>query len=333
MRGTRVVFRGPGEVCLEEFEAGEPGGGEVLVETLYTAISPGTETAFLLGLPNTPRRYPMYPGYSNVGVVVSGPGFREGELVASPSPHASHVVVRPEDAVRVPDGVKPEHAAFFNLISIALQGVRRAQLEIGESVVVLGLGVVGQLALQLSLLSGAMPVIGVDLYDYRCRTAVEVGADYAVNPSKEDVEAVVRDATGGRGADVVIEATGNPEAIPLALRLAAEYGRVIILGSPRGATREVDFYTYVHRRGLTVIGAHNSLRPRVDSYKGWRTAREDWVLALKLLSRGRLDVGRLISAKLSYREAPRAYRMLIEEKDRPIGVVLDWRGGGGEGQG
>ncbi|RLF02700.1 MAG: hypothetical protein DRK00_09695, partial [Thermoprotei archaeon] len=307
MRGARVVFKSPGEVCLEEYEVRGPGEGEVLVETLYTVISPGTETAFLLGLPNTPRRYPMYPGYSNVGIVVSGQGFSKGELVASPSPHASHVLVRPEDVVKVPDGVRPDHATFFNLISIALQGVRRAQLEIGESVVVLGLGVVGQLALQLSMLSGAMPVIGVDLYDYRCRVARELGADYAVNPLREDVVKVVKSATGGRGADVVIEATGNPEAIPLALRLAAEYGRVIILGSPRGATREVDFYTYVHRKGLMVIGAHNSLRPRVDSCKGWRTAREDWELALKLLSRGRINVGKLISARLSYREAARAY--------------------------
>ena len=316
-----------GRVAVEEFKVEEPGEGELLVKTVCTAISPGTETAFLLGLPNTPRKYPIYPGYSNAGIVVevgSRASFREGDAVASPSQHASYVVVGSDNAVRIPERVAFEDACFFNLVSIALQGVRRAQLEIGESVVVMGLGVVGQLALQLAVLAGGMPVIGVDLYDYRCSIARELGADYTINPSKEDLESRVLELTGGKGADVVIEATGNPEAIPTAFKIAGRYGRVVISGSPRGVMGELNFYTEVHRKGLTIIGAHNSLRPRVDSHKWWRTARDNWMLALKLISRGRVNVRRLASVKLEYRYAAEAYRLLIEEKHRTLGVVLDW---------
>jgi len=326
--GRRVVFKSVGEVVVEDFKLREPSEDELLVKTEVTAISPGTETAFLMGLPNTPRKYPMYPGYSNVGVVVetgSSANFRVGELIASPTQHASYVLVKGEDVLKVPTGLSPDEATFFNLTSIALQGVRKARIDIGESVVVLGLGIIGQLALQLSLLAGALPVIGIDLYDYRCKVASDLGADYVVNPDKSDVIGEVLKVTEGRGADVVIEATGNPKAIPLALKLAGKYGRVIVLGSPRGITDGINFYTDVHRKGLIIIGAHASLRPKVDSYKFWRTAKEDQEIALRLIARRRVKVKELITAKLKYSEASRAYHMLIHEKDKVLGVLLDWR--------
>ena len=321
------MFSDVNRVSIESFKLREPRDDELVVKTIVTAISPGTETAFLLGLPNTPRKYPIYPGYSNVGVVIEigeKANFKVGELVASSSQHASHVLVKENETLKVPPDLSPEEAVFFNLTSIALQGVRKAQIDIGESVVVLGLGVIGQLALQLSLIAGALPVIGIDLYDYRCKIAKELGADYTINPNKFNVLKRVLEITNKKGADVVIEATGNPDAIPLALKIAGRYGRVVILGSPRGVTKEVNFYTDIHRKGLVVIGAHASLRPKFDSYKFWRTAREDQEIVLKLISRKRVKVDKLISAKLKYNEASKAYQMLIYEKDKILGVLLDW---------
>jgi len=328
MKGKRVVFTDVGKVSIETFELKEPREGELLVKTISTAISPGTETAFLMGLPNTPRKYPIYPGYSNVGVVIEvglNTNFKRGELVASPSKHASYVLVKEGNALRVPAELSPDEATFFNLTSIALQGIRKAQIDIGETVAVLGLGIVGQLALQLSSIAGAMPTIGIDLYDYRCDIASSLGADYVINPTKSDVIKEVTKITNGKGVDVVIEATGNPKAIPLALKLASRYGRVVILGSPRGITDGINFYTDVHKKGLTIIGAHTSLRPKLDSYKFWRTTREDQEVALKLIAKGKVKVKELITMKLKYDEIDKAYHMLIHEKDKVLGVVLDWR--------
>jgi len=133
----------------------------------------------------------------------------------------------------------------------------------------------------------------------------------------------VRRVTEGRGANVVIEATGSPEAVPTALKLTSNYGRVILLGSTRGEST-VNFYRDVHRKGVTVIGAHNSIRPKYESRHGWWTSRDDGTLVLKLMGKGLLQVKDLISLKVSYKEAPEAYRRIMESKETALGVILDW---------
>ena len=326
--GKRVVFKKEGLVAVEDFPLRKPRTGEVLIETACTMISPGTETAFLMALPNTPKSFPMYPGYSNAGVV-SATGSRStkvrvGESVVSRKPHASHVIADETDIMKIPEGLSFEEASFFALGSISLQAVRKAHIEIGESVVVLGQGLVGNLALQLAGLSGGMPLIAVDMFDNRLKISKSCGADYAFNPKRSDLIDEVMDVTDGKGADVVIEATGNPKAIQTALKLAGRCGRVILLGSPRGIS-EVNFYSEVHKKGVTIIGAHESVRPYYESTHGWWTQRDDSLLVLKLLKRGLLRVKKLISAKMSYKEAAEAYSKLINSKEDTLGIILDWR--------
>lgn len=329
-KGIGVVFKDKGVVSLEEYEIGGLESGRLLVKTFYTLISPGTETAFLLGLPNTPSIYPQYPGYSNVGVVENLAedvrGFEVGDVVVSPSRHATIVNPRAENTFKLPEGLDPIEAVFFYLSAIALQGVRKSEPEIGESAVVLGLGLVGQLAAQFLALSGVIPIVGVDLYDYRVRVAESLSIDYGLTPSKIDVASEVYRITNGRGASIVIESTGNPEAVDLAFKLAGRRGRVVLLGSTRGLST-VNFYSDVHRKGLIVIGAHNSIRPRTESSRWFWNLRDDVETVFKLLSKKRLKVRELISSILDYRRAEEAYRLLIESKDRVISIVLDWRGG------
>jgi threonine dehydrogenase-like Zn-dependent dehydrogenase len=270
----------------------------------------------------------MYSGYSNAGVVAAvrreTSRFKVGDTVVSSGNHASYVTADADDLITIPEGLPFDEAAFFALGSIALQGVRKAAIELGESVVVLGQGLVGNLALQLAKLSGGMPVIGVDMYDYRLGKSEECGADYVLNPSKVTLEEKVKEITEGKGANVVIEATGNPEAIPSALELASKYGRVIILGSTRGAS-QVNFYSSVHKKGVSVIGAHNIMRPRYESSHGWWTEQDDSSLVLKLLRKGLLKVRSLMTAKVSFRRAAEAYRRLIESKDDTLGIILEWK--------
>jgi 2-desacetyl-2-hydroxyethyl bacteriochlorophyllide A dehydrogenase len=326
--GKRIVFEEPGKVGIEEFSVRKPHETEVMIETVCTLISPGTETAFLMALPNTSKKFPMYPGYSNAGVVASTGGesskLKVGDRVVSRSSHATHVTVEETNVYRIPDGLSFEEASFFALGTISLQAVRKAHIEIGESVIVLGQGLVGNLALQLARLSSGMPLIAVDMIDYRLRVSKTCGADYAFNPDREDLIERVMDATEGKGADVVIEATGNPKAISTALQLAGRRGRVILLGSTRGVS-EVNFYSLVHRKGVIIIGAHESVRPRYESSHGWWTQRDDSILVLRLLSRGLLRVRELISARMSYREAAKAYDRLMNSKEDTLGIILQWK--------
>lgn len=228
-QGKRVVFKEEGVVTVEDFDLERPEPDQLLIGTVSTLISPGTETAFLMALPNTPGVFPQYPGYSNAGIVVSVGSevstFGAGDRVASQKNHSSHVIASEEDMVKIPENLSFDEASFFALGSIALQGIRKADIELGESAVVLGQGLVGVLALQLAKLSGGLPVIGVDLCDYRLSISSKCGADYAFNSMKVNLEKSIRDVTDGKGANVVIEATGSPEAIPRSNPPCIEVGR------------------------------------------------------------------------------------------------------------
>jgi 2-desacetyl-2-hydroxyethyl bacteriochlorophyllide A dehydrogenase len=328
LRGKRVVFRDRGLVEIEDFNVVEPGSKQLLIESVCTLISPGTETAFLMALPNTPGKFPMYPGYSNAGVVYAKGGevsaFNVGDRVVSRKPHASHVIAEEGEAEKIPENVSLEEASFSTLATIAMQGVRKAGIELGESVLVLGQGLVGNLALQLSKLSGGMPVIGVDMYDYRLDVAKKCGADEALNPTKVDLKDAVMKITERKGADVVIEATGNPNVISLALDLARPRGRVILLGSPRGIST-VNFYSLVHVKGVIVIGAHNNVRPIYESSRRFWTYRDEVRLVLNLLGKKLLKVKDLVTERLRFEEAAEAYNKLINAKENILGIILKWK--------
>ncbi len=272
MRSLRVVWTEPRVVQIEEWEVPQVGERQVLLKAHFSLISPGTERAFLLHLPNTPATFPQYPGYCAVGHVIEAGNqvqrLKVGDRVVWAGRHVAHAVVAEDALLPVPAEVSNEEAVFFNLIAIALQQVK---------------------------LRGGFSVISVDLID---------------------------ELTEG-GAHVVIEATGSPEAVPLAFKLARRMGRVILLGSTRGEAKSVNFYTDVHRKGLVVIGVHGSGRPQVDSSHGFWTARDDQTLALKLLAARRLQVTPLIAHKFRGIEAPTAYELLSRGDMSAVGILLD----------
>ena len=331
METRQVVWPATGEVAVEEGQISSPKSDEVVLEADCTLISPGTERAFLLQLPNTSGKYPMYPGYNFVGTVVEcGEEVDQvglGTRVVASAAHASHVKIKAKGLIPVPEGLASETAAFFNMGAIVLQGVRRARIELGESVGVIGQGLIGLLAVQLARHQGGLPLIAVDPQDSRLELARRCGADTVVDPQQAgELERVVASLEGG-GAAVVIEATGAPEPINTALGMARPDGRVVLLASTRGET-EVNFYRDVHKKGLTVLGAHNGARPVVESRPGVWTWAEDCRTILDLLSLGRMQVDFLISHRFAAEEAPQAYELLKEWDPNLLGVVLQWRRSG-----
>jgi 2-desacetyl-2-hydroxyethyl bacteriochlorophyllide A dehydrogenase len=306
------------------------GANQLLIRTRLSLISPGTERAFFLGLPNTSQSYPQSAGYSNIGQVIEVgsqvKGWNVGDRVANTANHVLFAAMDADRCVPAPPDLADEEAVFFNLAAIALQGIRKARLELGESVVVIGAGLIGLLAMQLARLNGGLPVAVIDLDERRLEFARQVGADMTIR-ADEGLSTAVAILFGEEGVSVVVEATGHPQAILTAFALAKQHGRVILLGSTRGETEQVNFYRDVHKKGLTVIGAHNMTRPQHDSAPGWWTMKADQRVALRLLAARRLTVQPLITHRFSWRKATHAYDLLKQWDLNALGMVLDWREG------
>lgn len=330
----RVLWLAPRTVSVESFELREPRPGEVLVEAELSLISPGTERAFLLSLENAKSSYPATGGYSLVGrVAAHGEGVSTpplGSRVVCPAPHASHALVAANRCVEVPEGLGSEEAAFFNLLAIALQGVRKARVELGEATVVFGCGLIGQCAMQIARLSGSTPVVGLDLNGWRREVAAHVSADTVLDPKTEAFPHALREVVAvaetnpHEAPQIVIEATGYPDAILSAMSVAGWMGRVVLLGSSRGTTEQVNFYRDVHKKGLTLIGAHASTIPREESSPGRWTWRSNVATVLRLLAQRRLNVAPLITHRVPAKDAAHIYGQIADWQPDVLGAVLYW---------
>jgi 2-desacetyl-2-hydroxyethyl bacteriochlorophyllide A dehydrogenase len=330
----RVVFTGIRQVDIEECDTPAPGPGQVLIRTIKTAVSTGTELTILTGdYPHDSKwsnfaTLPFNAGYSNVGEVVEigdqVSRFRVGDRVASSANHCTYAVVADGPSTHhVPDAVSDEAAALFMLAQIAINGVRRAALNMGEAVVVYGLGLIGQFALQLARIDGARPAIGVDLSQLRRDFAQAFGADLVIDGADDDIPAQVKAATHGRMADCVIELTGIADLIPREMDLLRRQGRIVILSSPRGQT-SFDFHDYCNSPSLTIIGAHNGSHPQCETpYNPWTAARNTEFI-FDLIAAGDLHADELVTHRYCWDAAAEAYGMLIEDRGQAGAVILDW---------
>jgi L-iditol 2-dehydrogenase len=227
-------------------------------------------------------------------------------------------------AIRIPERVSFEEAAFVSVGVIAIQGVRKLRIELGESALNLGLGLIGQLALQFASINGAMPAIGVDLVESRLQMAKACGADLAINSSNERWQDQLHAITDGKGADVVIESTGFPNAIVTAFEAVKKYGRVVLLGSTRGDST-VNFYKYVHKKAITVIGAHAQSNPIYESRPGFWTWQEDAACFMRLLENHRIRLQPLISHRVEWQAAEQVYDQILSWNDDMVGNVMNWQ--------
>ena len=331
MTGSYIVFESIGKAVLERFEIPQPQVGEVLLENEYTVVSAGTERANLMNLPNTSLRFPYYPGYSGVGRVIAvGDGVENARIgdraLANASGHRSHAVQSAADLIVVEDDrIESLDAAFVVIGAMGLQGVRKLKLELGESAMVIGLGILGVFATQAAALSGAIPVIVSDFDKKRRELALTLGADHAFSPDEENLPEKIKKLTYGRGPDAIVEVTGSAVALQQALTYVARQGRISLTGCTRISDADIDFYKYVHQPGVSLIGAHTFVRPRVDSYPGYWTARDDYRTMLAFMAAKKLKAQPIISEIVSPECAPAIYKRLAEEKHPPLGIVFDWK--------
>ena len=331
MKSKQIFFTEVHKAELLEDDVPELKENEVLIETEYTVISGGTERACLMGMNNTPQKFPMSPGYCGVGRVITVGSTVEsvlpGDRVLVYHGHHAKYNVRPENKITKieDDSIASLDAAFVVIASMGLGGVRKLEIEIGESAMVMGLGLLGIFSVQFCRLNGAHPVIAADPNPTRRELALKLGADYALDPSAPDFVDQVKTITKGNGVRATVEVTGVSAAMKQALECASYMGRISLLGCTRVSDCSVDYYQQVHRPGVKLIGAHNFVRPKVESYPHHWTHQDDCKAILDLIGSGRIQVSPIVSRVVSPRDASEIFNQLCDDPKFPIGTVFDWR--------
>ena len=222
----------------------------------------------------------------------------------------------------LPEGMDVETAALVHIATFPLAALRKCRTELGDSVIVMGQGVLGQMAVQLAHAAGAVPVIAVDPVPEKRARALELGADDALDPCDADFVRTVKRLTGG-GARVAIEVTGLGSGLDMVLDCMARFGRVALLGCTRSSDFTIDYYRKVHAPGITMIGAHTQARPREESHEGWWTERDDVQALFRLCMAGRLPLRDLLEEVHSPLECGEVYARLAKGGGFPV-VQFDW---------
>jgi 2-desacetyl-2-hydroxyethyl bacteriochlorophyllide A dehydrogenase len=342
MHARQVVITEPYQMAVREIELPAPAANQILVATEVSAVSAGTELAVWTGThqwlkdPTLPDwKFPFRPGYSAAGTIVAVgsavSGWKVGERVSYPGNHASAELLtlghERGRLWRMPDKLDMEKASVACIARYGLGASIRAGLTLGRSAAVLGLGIIGQFSLRCLIAAGAHPVIGIDAVPMRRQAVLAAGADRVIDPNAGDVREQLAQYLHHRGVEIVADATGVPDAVPLAMSLACDGGQVVVVGSPRGRAKDVNFYDDLHRRYLEVSGAHGNMlfEPAHTRLAGaWNIDKaQNWLLAA--LASERLSLDGLITHRLAPTELGSAYEGLLKKKDEYLGVVLQWK--------
>ena len=331
MTSKKISFTAIHKAELVEAELRELKENEVLTKMEYTVVSGGTERACIMGMNNTSQKFPMSLGYCGVGHVTQvGSGVTSvavgDRVLVYHGIHAKYNI-RPEaDITKVTnENISSLDAAFVIIASMGLGGVRKLEIELGESAMVMGLGLLGIFAVQFCRLSGAYPVIAADLNPARRELALRLGADYAFDPSEPDFVEQVKATAKGKGVRATVEVTGVSAAMKQALECASWMGRISLLGCTRVSDCSVDYYQQVHRPGVKLIGAHNFVRPKVESYPHHWTHHDDCKAILDMIAAGRVQVAPIVSRVVSPEDCTEIYNQLCDDPAFPMGTVFDWR--------
>lgn len=331
----QIIFTKPN--VAEYLEVGEVDfakikANQVVVRTMVSTISAGTEKANITGNLGTsyPASFPTGLGYSSAGEVVAvGSEVKKVQVgdrvVVYWGHHKNYNVVHENNVVKIEsEKVSYEEAAVSFISTFPLAAIRKVKLELGESLMVMGLGILGQLAVMYARVAGAYPVIACDPVAERREEALKNGADYVFDPFDKDFAEQVKAVTGG-GVKTAIEVTGVGAGLDETLDCMAKFGRVALLGCTRSSDFSIDYYHKVHCPGVTLVGAHTNARPELESYPSYFTHIDDIKTALNLCAGGRLPLKSILKEINVPKDCGNVYTRLITDKNFPIGVQFDWR--------
>lgn len=367
----KQVFLKGKKVVVEDVPEPVCGDSEVLVANAYSAISVGTELSIIersslsgvlkdqtlikkaleyakekgirqtVGVAKEFRESLGHLGYSTAGTIIAVgrniADLKVGDTVACAGENANHaevVAVSRNLVAKIPEGVSFEEAAFTTLAAISMHGIRRAERQFGETIVILGVGLLGQLAVQIAKAAGYR-IIAIDKDPERVDLAKRTGADVGLVVGKHDVEKDVGYHTDGIGADAVIiyAATPSSKLVNQAARMARKKGRVVVVGDVGLAIDRALFY----EKELDLLISRSYGPGRYDQlyekkgidypieYIRW-TENRNMLAFLELLNKKKIDMKPLLDAVAIFpiEEAEKAYELLTTSEKKPLGVLLKY---------
>lgn len=331
-----LYFSDPGEVEIRQEPIPDLLPGQVLVQTILSAISPGSESLIYLDqfpkdLPldesisalSTSFAYPLKYGYSAVGKVIDlGKGVDPawlGRLVFAFNPHESHFTSQLEALQPIPADISPNDAVFLPNMETAVNLVMDGRPIVGEKVLVFGQGIVGLLTSALLSQFPLHNLITVDRYPLRRSALQTIGVQTSLDPSDANFSQLVQNALGGQ-ADLSFELSGTPAALDQAIAATGHGGRIII-GSWYGQKRaNLDLGGWFHRSRIQLISSQvSSIAPELSAR--WDKSRRFQLTWNKL---AQIRPSRWITHRFPIHKAAEAYRLITQQPDTCLQVVFTY---------
>ncbi len=311
-----------------------PKAGEIRCKTICSLVSIGTESiCYVRDVEKGSNwdnwiQYPFPPGYLSVGEVVDvGPGvkdFKRGDRAFYGMEHRSHFVAPAAEAVKLPDNVTNEEAAWLGLNTIVQMGIREVSPVLGATSVVIGLGPLGQIAIRLLGLTGQTNLVAVDPFKHRCDLAKGNGPTHILQMTADKAEPIIKELTGGRGADNVFDITGHPSVFHSAHRMLCRRGKLGLIGDvPRPAlqtlTQDVIF------KSIAIISSHGVTPLAVGNHFYPWGKKEMSKFFLDMIGAKRISMKGMITHRLKPEQAGDLYNDLLVNRGKYMGVIFDWR--------
>ncbi len=350
MNMKAIMYDGPRDLKVIEVPRLTMREDQIRLRSLYSGVSHGTEMNVYRGLAPFFRKkqdpetrlflsapqdevwdYPVrscdpgvwYMGYAMVGEVIETGadvvGIKTGDIVACSAPHQEENVIDANAAVVLPKEIPAINGVLFTNLITAYNGIMDTHINLGDVVVISGLGVLGQLLVQMAKMSGAHRVYGIDVLDMRRHAALENGCDEVFDPSACDVALEIRRRTGNRGADKVIEASGNGRALHESIRIAAPETTVTALAWYQGALSTVDLSEEFHHNRIGIKQSQTGAMDPVFSNL-WDYERRVET-CIRILERLKTDN---LFKEYAYDEIPEAYRVIDQEPEKIIQAVITY---------
>ena len=336
-----LYFTAPHQVMVQPEYLPPLTAGQVLVHTLVSAISPGTELLIYRGQAPSDMAsdetitalsgtlaFPLKYGYAAVGrvIAVGSPADREweGRLVFAFQPHASHFLSTPAELLPVPDALTPEEAVFLPNMETAVNFLMDGHPIIGERVVVFGQGIVGLLTTALLARLPLSRLITLDRYPWRRQRSCELGAHLSLDAAEAEVltrlHTCLQDEPGAPGADLSYEISGNPAALDQAIAVTGFHGRIVI-GSWYGQKRaDLNLGGRFHRSRLHLISSQvSTIAPE---WTGRWTKGRRLHVAWQMLQQVRPTP--LITHRFPFEQASQAYARLDQHPEEAVQVLLTY---------
>ena len=316
---------GPKHLRIVDAPAPVPAAGQLLIKSEVLSVCGSDMRTFRYAFPE--ENYPLAhssPCHECVGIVEASdsPDIKVGQRVIALSAlpggqpgsgmGAEYAISSPSRVIVLPDGADPAMYIMCQPVGTVLYAVRRLGNVLGQTVVVRGQGVIGLSFTRLLAQMGAGRVIAIDHHDYRLEKSKEQGATHVINSTKQSPIAAVKELTGGLGADVVVEAAGQEETINMIKDLLKLYGTVALFGLPEEPKIEFDYVGLMRRQPVIIANVSSSSDDPTSCIKD----------TVALVEQGALDVSWLVTHRMPFEEAPKAYEMYESYQEEIIKVVL-----------